>query len=131
MALLLGSSILGDCGSTTTAAPTTTTTHHPQTYMVDETASDSTVCGHVGETLKVNVQGNPTTGYNWQIRPFIDPWEVLRQQGEPAPPDRGVSHTSHPEAIHWHRNLAPGGIRAGRVFHACGPAGGGTGSLPR
>ena len=123
MAILLGSSILGGCGSTTTgttsttvppsttttaeiivttgthihpstteppssttptAAPTTTTTHRPQTYTVDETASGSTIRGHVGDTLKVNVPGNPTTGYTWQIRPFIDPWEVLRQQGEPA-----------------------------------------------
>lgn len=70
--------------TTTTAPSTTTTTRGPQTFTVDETASGSTIRGRIGDTLKVNLKGNPSTGYQWDMRPFIDPWEVLRPQGEPA-----------------------------------------------
>jgi inhibitor of cysteine peptidase len=45
----------------------------------------------VGDTIKVTVASNPTTGYTWALAGFSDP-EVLVQEGEPdyIPPESNL-----------------------------------------
>lgn len=69
--------------STTTTKPVTTTTHKPQQVVIDEDASGTTIRLHQRDTLVVELAGNGSTGYRWQVKDFVEPWEVLRQDGEP------------------------------------------------
>ncbi len=47
---------------------------------VTENNVGSTVELHQGQTLKVELQGNPTTGYTWEVLPGAE--SILEQQGE-------------------------------------------------
>ncbi|MGD0575514.1 MAG: protease inhibitor I42 family protein [Anaerolineales bacterium] len=47
---------------------------------VTENNAGSTVELHQGQTLKVELQGNPTTGYTWEVLPGAE--SILEQQGE-------------------------------------------------
>lgn len=52
--------------------------------MVSLTSTDvgKTINLKSGDTLKIDLEGNPTTGYNWMVM-AVD-GAVLEQQGEPA-----------------------------------------------
>lgn len=52
----------------------------PATVTVSEPNANSSVALHVGDTLAVTLEGNPTTGYNWEVA-SSDP-ALLRQVGE-------------------------------------------------
>jgi inhibitor of cysteine peptidase len=47
---------------------------------ITEADAGETINLTVGETLRVTLEGNPTTGYNWEARPIEPP--VLEQVGE-------------------------------------------------
>ena len=87
--LLSASLLLVSCGSsgTTSAAtvPDTTPTAAPAPATVTVTADDynnSSINLKTGDTLVVELKGNPSTGYQWQqIAPDTT---ILRQLGEPA-----------------------------------------------
>ena len=44
--------------------------------------SGSTITLHPGETLEIVLQGNPTTGYTWEVKTGAE--ALLKQQGEPT-----------------------------------------------
>lgn len=53
------------------------------TVQVGPTDDGTTVDLSVGDTLEVQLEGNPTTGFNWQVADTIDP-TVLEQDGDPS-----------------------------------------------
>jgi len=53
----------------------------PSPIMVDENNTGSTVELHTGGRLKVILEGNPSTGYTWEVA-TVDP-SILRQDCEP------------------------------------------------
>lgn len=52
-----------------------------QEVVIDQSAAGSTVTICPGQKLKVNLQGNPTTGFVWELLPESD--SPLERQGEP------------------------------------------------
>ena len=52
------------------------------TTRVTADASGTTVTLHVGDTLEIQLDGNPTTGYGWEIIP--DESGVLTVTGDPT-----------------------------------------------
>jgi len=52
------------------------------TTRVTADASGTTVVLHVGDTLEIELDGNPTTGYGWEIIP--DESGVLTVNGDPT-----------------------------------------------
>lgn len=53
-----------------------------QTKTIGASDSGKTVTLSVGDTLKVTLEGNPTTGYNWEAQSLDT--SMLKQVGEPA-----------------------------------------------
>lgn len=53
-----------------------------QTVTLTSTDAGKTINLKSGDTLKIDLEGNPTTGYNWMVT-AVDA-TVLEQQGEPA-----------------------------------------------
>ncbi len=43
--------------------------------------SGSTITLHPGDTLEIVLQGNPSTGYTWEVKPGSE--ALLKQKGEP------------------------------------------------
>lgn len=67
--------------------------------------SGYTVQTHIGDTVKIDLQGNPSTGYVWQVADF-DP-EVVRPIGQPTfEPDAEGSETVGGSGI-WHFRFQP------------------------
>ena len=53
----------------------------PSTVRVSENDAGSTVRLHTGDTLQVSLEGNPSTGYSWEM--VEADTAVLKQSGEP------------------------------------------------
>jgi len=53
-----------------------------RTISVGETENGKTVEMNAGDTLKISLAGNPTTGYNWYVS-SVDT-QVLTQVGDPS-----------------------------------------------
>ncbi len=52
------------------------------TLRLTHADSGSTITLHPGDTLEIVLQGNPTTGYTWEVKPGSE--TLLKQQGEPT-----------------------------------------------
>ena len=53
-----------------------------RTISVGETENGKTIEMNAGDTLKISLAGNPTTGYNWYVS-SVDT-QVLNQVGDPS-----------------------------------------------
>ena len=53
------------------------------TVVVGPADDGTTIDLSEGDTLEVQLEGNPTTGFNWQVADTIDS-SVLEQDGEPS-----------------------------------------------
>ncbi len=51
------------------------------TLRLTHADSGSTITLHPGEKLEIVLQGNPTTGYTWEVKPGSE--ALLKQKGEP------------------------------------------------
>jgi len=51
------------------------------TLRLTHADSGSTITLHPGDTLEIVLQGNPTTGYTWEVKPGSE--ALLKQKGEP------------------------------------------------
>lgn len=51
------------------------------TVRLTHADSGSTITLHPGDTLEIVLQGNPTTGYTWEVKPGSE--SVLKQKGDP------------------------------------------------
>ena len=52
------------------------------TQIISEDAAGQTVTVKTGETIAINLKGNPTTGFSWQMLDLNT--AILVQQGDPA-----------------------------------------------
>jgi len=52
------------------------------TVRLEQADSGSTITLHPGETLEIVLQGNPTTGYIWEVKPGLE--ALLKQRGDPT-----------------------------------------------
>jgi predicted secreted protein len=50
------------------------------TLRLTQADSGSTITLHPDDTLEIVLQGNPTTGYTWEVKPGSE--ALLKQQGE-------------------------------------------------
>jgi predicted secreted protein len=55
--------------------------HREMAVRLEQTDSGSTITLHPGETLEIVLQGNPTTGYTWEVKPGSE--ALLKQKGDP------------------------------------------------
>ena len=69
--------------TTTAAPPTPTTTHVPKTVAIDASANGGVVDLNLRDKLKLNLAGNPTTGFNWAIVAPQVSVLVIQPAGEP------------------------------------------------
>jgi inhibitor of cysteine peptidase len=51
------------------------------TLRLTQADSGSTITLHPGDTLELVLQGNPSTGYTWEVKPGSE--ALLKQKGEP------------------------------------------------
>jgi predicted secreted protein len=51
------------------------------TVRLTHADSGSTITLHPGDTLEIVLQGNPTTGYTWEVKPGSE--ALLKQKGDP------------------------------------------------
>jgi predicted secreted protein len=52
------------------------------TLRLEQADSGSTITVHPGDTLEIVLQGNPTTGYIWEVKPGSE--ALLKQKGDPT-----------------------------------------------
>jgi predicted secreted protein len=55
--------------------------HSGITLRLEQADSGSTITLHPGDTLEIVLQGNPTTGYTWEVKPGSE--ALLKQKGGP------------------------------------------------
>ena len=55
--------------------------HRGMTVRLEQADSGSTITLHPGDTLEIVLQGNPTTGYTWEVKPGSE--VLLKQKGDP------------------------------------------------
>ncbi len=58
------------------------TSNGHETKMIGTSDAGKTIGLNVGDTLEVTLEGNPTTGYNWEATSLDT--SILKQVGEPA-----------------------------------------------
>lgn len=69
--------------TTTIAPPTTTTTYVPKTVAIDASANGGDVDLNLRDKLKLDLGGDPTTGYSWAILAPQVSALVIQPLGEP------------------------------------------------
>ena len=74
------------------------------TVKLDETTNGQTVALKVGQKLTISLEGNPTTGYSWQVRAGSEHLDLLSQEYEPGGTAAGAGGVE----VFRFRALAPG-----------------------